>query len=83
MKPVYIYFNALKIDEENRFELDFSQNSEIRNSVLFSGKNDNYITSMKCYNKINPDVAQSRKFKLIKELSDIGQELNTNGLIFF
>ena len=34
---------------------------------------------MICYIKINSDVAQSKKFKSIKELSDIGQELNGNG----
>ena len=28
--------------------------------------------------KINSDVAQPNKFKLIKELSDIEQELNSN-----
>ena len=34
---------------------------------------------MICYIKINSDVPQSKKFKSIKELSDIGQELNGNG----
>ena len=34
---------------------------------------------MKCYIKTHPDVAQSKKFKLVKGSSDIGQERNTNG----
>ena len=33
---------------------------------------------------MNPDVAQSKRFKLIKESSDVGQELNSNGSnVFF
>lgn len=39
---------------------------------------------MKCYININSVVAQSKKLKLIKEVSDIGQELNSNGpSVFF
>ena len=34
---------------------------------------------MICYIKVNSDVPQSKQFKSIKELSDIGQELNGNG----
>ena len=78
MRPVYIYFDELTFDKENKFELDFSQNSEVTNSTLFSSKSDYCISSMKCYIKINPDVAQSKRFKLIKELSDTLQELKSN-----
>ena len=78
MKPVYIYFNNLTFHKENKFEQDFPQHREMTDSVLFSRKNSYYNTSMNCYAKINPDVVQSEKFKLIKKLSDTGQELNTN-----
>lgn len=78
MKLAYVYvFNELRFDEENKFELDFSQNSELTNCILFSSKNDYYIVNMKFYIKINPDVAQSNRVKLIKELFDTAQELNS------
>ena len=40
MKPLNIYSNKLKFHEENKFDLDCSQNSDATNSVLYSSKND-------------------------------------------
>ena len=79
MKLVDIYFNELELDLENKFYLGFFQNCNITNFILFSTKNNYFITSMKCYIKINPNTSQTKKFKLTKELSDTAQELNSNG----
>ena len=40
-----MYFNEIKLDENNKFTLDFS-NEEFIQEVSFSTKNDYFITSL-------------------------------------
>ena len=66
MRPCCIYFNEIKLDDNNKFTLDFS-NKELILQVNFSTKNDYFITSLHC-NLIVKENIDKRK-KLIEDLS--------------
>ena len=76
-------FNSTRQDlvrSENKFYLDFSINSLVTNTILFSPEKDYFIASMFCPLDIKPDISKSaKKYKEIKELSDFGKELESNG----
>ena len=85
MDDSYIYFGELELNNENEFCLDFSNNSHVTNTILFSSEKDYFITSMICPLDIKPDISKpATKYKEIKELSDFGKELESNDSnIFF
>ena len=65
----YIYFDELELNNENKFYLDFSSNSHVTNTILFSAEKDCFITSVFCPLNIKRDVSESaKKYKEIKEL---------------
>ena len=67
MEPAFIYFKEAFLNNENKFTLDFSD-EEIVHEVLFSPKNDYYVTSMKCDLKLLRDLNAHRDiFDAIKE----------------
>ena len=66
MKPIFIYFKEIKLDDNNNFTLDFS-NTEIIYEIDFLMKNDYYITSLNCELIIKEH--NDNKSKLIKDLS--------------
>ena len=73
MDVSYIYFNELELNDENKFYLDFSINSQVTNTILFSPEKDYFIASMFCPLKIKPNISNSaKKYKEIQELSDFG-----------
>ena len=47
MRPCFIYFNEIKLDDNNTFTLNFS-NEELKQEVSFSTKNDSFIASLNC-----------------------------------
>ena len=73
MNVSYIYFNELELNDENKFYLDFSINSQVTNTILFSPEKYYFIASMFCPLKIKPDISNSaKKYKENQELSDFG-----------
>ena len=84
MDVSFIYFDELELNNENKFYLDFSSNSQVINTILFSPEKDYFITSMFRPLDIKPDISKSgKKYKEIKELSDFGKELESNGFNLF
>ena len=70
MEPVFIYFKKAFLNDGNKFTFDFSD-EEIFHEVLFSPKNNYYVTSMNCDLKLLQDLNTHRDiFDDIKELSD-------------
>ena len=47
MKLIFIYLKEIKLGDNNKFTLDFS-NTEIIYEIDFLMKNDYYITSLNC-----------------------------------
>ena len=47
MKPIFIYFKEIPLDQNNRFTLYFS-NTDIVYEIHFSSNNDYFLTSMNC-----------------------------------
>ena len=84
MDVSYIYFDELEINNENKFYIDFSSNSQLANAILFSPEKDYFVTSMFCPLDIKPEINKSKKYKEIKNLSDLNDELESNGSdVFF
>ena len=66
MRPCFIYFNEIKLDDNNTFTLDFS-NEELKQEVSFSTKNDYFIASLNCNLIVKEHI--DKKKKLIEDLS--------------
>ena len=47
MNPIWIYSKEIKLDDDNKFTLDFS-NTEIIYEIDFLKTNDYYMTSLNC-----------------------------------
>ena len=47
MKPMFIYFKEILLDQNNRFTLNFS-NTDIVYEIHFSSNSDSFLTSMNC-----------------------------------
>lgn len=47
MKPVFIYFKEIVLDDNNKFTLDFSD-TELIYEIYFLTKTDYYISSLNC-----------------------------------
>ena len=47
MKPVFIYFKKIVLDDNNKFTLDFST-TEFIYEIDFLTKNDYYVSSLNC-----------------------------------
>ena len=48
MDVSYIYYDELELNNENKFYVDFSNNNQVTNTILFSPEKDYFITSMFC-----------------------------------
>ena len=60
MNPIFIYQNEAKLDNNNRFTIDFIDEEAI-NFVSFFSKNQYYISSLNC----NITKANKKKFLLL------------------
>ena len=79
MDGSYIYFDKLKLNGKNKFYLDFSSDSQVTNTILFSPEKYYFIISMFCPLNIKSDISKSaKKCKEIRELSDFRKELELN-----
>ena len=83
MDPIFIYFDELEFDKDHRFTLKFTNNEENEetNNVLLSSssKKDYFITSMKCYLKIEGKTEDLSIYGKIKESFDIFNDIIENG----
>ena len=79
MDPVYIYFEEPSLDDENRFTLDFSDETSVHH-VLFSPEKDYYVTSMNCDIQLLKDFTGYKDmFEDIKKLSNLSHLLLEKG----
>ena len=76
MKPIFICFKEIKLDDNNKFTLNFS-NTKIIYEIYFLRKNDYYITSLNCNLIIKG--RNDDKSKLIKDLSEKSRLLLEKG----
>ena len=68
MKPIFIYFKDIPLDQNNRFKLDFS-NTDIVYKIDFSSNNDYFLTSVNCNLVLFKDYeAHGNLFDNIKKL---------------
>ena len=58
-----MYFNEIKLDENNKFTLDFS-NEEFIQEVSFSTKNDYFITSLNSNLIVKENIDKKKRNKL-------------------
>ena len=72
MDPVHIFYNEIKIDKDNIFTANISQENEVEN-VLCNKDKEYVITGM----VIKPDIIDSEliKIKSTKELDRISKEI--------
>ena len=72
MDPVHIFYNEIKIDKDNIFTANISQENEVEN-VFFNKDKEYVITGM----SIKPDIIDSDliKIKSTKELDRISKEI--------
>ena len=61
MDVSYICFDEIEFNNENKFYLDYSSNSHVTNTILYSPEKDYFITSMFCPLNIKPDISKSAK----------------------
>ena len=66
MRPGFIYFKELALDNDNKFTLDFSD-EEFVQEIDFLLNNDYYITSLDCKLKVKNHIHDDKK-KKIEEL---------------
>ena len=77
MNVALIYFNEVSLKEDNKFNLDFS-NEEFVQKICFDKKTDYYIASLDCNLILKEDIKKDKK-KLIEELSIISRKLKEKG----
>ena len=72
MEPIYIFYNELKIDSNNFFTANISQENEVEN-VLFDKNKEYAVTGM----TIKPELVDSELVKVINtnELERISEEI--------
>ena len=71
MKLVFVYFREVPFNDNNKFELDFSD-EEFVQRVYFRKKTDYYIVSLDCNLILKEEIKKDRK-KLIEKLSEISR----------
>ena len=69
MRPCFIYFNEIQLDNNKKITLDFS-NEEFIQEVNFSTKSGYFITSLNCNLVAKKNIDEKKK--LIEDLSRKG-----------
>ena len=64
MKPVFIYFKEIVLDDNNKFTLDFSD-TELIYEIYFLTKTDYYISSLNCNLIVKENIKKKKKKKEI------------------
>ena len=78
MKPVFIYFKEIALDENNKFMLECSQTDQMY-KVHFSPKKDYFITPMNCNLDLQEDLKNTNSLDEMKELSEKSRLLLEKG----
>ena len=80
MNPIFIYQNEAKLDNNNKFTIDFID-EEVVNLVSFFSKNQYYISSLNCnISKANKKkVSFTGSKALVDDLSTVSRELLDKG----
>ena len=80
MNPIFIYQNEAKLDNKNKFTIDFID-EEVVNLVSFFSENQYYISSLNCnITKANKKkVSFTGSKALVNDLSTISRELLDKG----
>ena len=60
MRPIFIYFTETHLDENNKFNLDFSDH-EFEQEIEFWSKNKYYIISLNCKLKLKEYIREDEK----------------------
>ena len=81
MEPVFIYFKEIPIEENNKFNLDFSQTDEIY-KVPFSPKKDYYLMSINSNLDLQEDIKNDGVLDKIKKLSENSRLLLEKGPVY-
>ena len=82
MTPVHICFKEALLDDDNRFTLDFANDTYV-NQILFSSKYDYYITTLNCDLKLLKDFnAHKDILDDLKKLLDLSQKLLEKGAAY-
>ena len=82
LTPVYIYFKEALLDDDNRFTLDFANDTYV-NQILFSSKYDYYTTTLNCDLKLLKDFnAHKDILDDLKKLSDLSRKLLEKGAAY-
>ena len=79
MRPGFIYFKELALDNDNKFTLDFSD-EEFVQEIDFLLNNDYYITSLDCKLKVKNHIHDDKKKN--EELSEKSQLLLEKGAAY-
>ena len=67
MRPILIYFRETRLDENNKFTLDFSDHEFVQ-EIKFLSKN-KYITSLNCKLKLKEYIHEDEKIKKLSAKS--------------
>ena len=73
MKPIFMYWNKIKFEDNDNFK-DFKvkfSNGDNLVSVFFKKKKDYHITSMDAFISLELDVKELKDYKEIKKISEI------------
>ena len=76
MRSIFIYFREVKLNNKNKFTINFS-NTEIVYEIDFLTNNDYYITILNCDLIVKEQI--DNKDKLIKELLEKSRSLLKKG----
>ena len=88
MRPGFINFKELALDDDNKFTLDFSD-QEFVQEIDFLSNNDCYITSLDCKLKVKNHIHDDKKKKLKNYLKKVDfylkkeQHIKMVSLIYF
>ena len=67
MRPIFIYFTETHLDENNKFNLDFSDH-EFEQEIEFLSKNKYYIISLNCKLKLKEYIREDEKIICKKQI---------------
>lgn len=77
MKPIFIYYNNLKSDQNKNFS-QFSDGDKL-DGLIFKKNKDYYIKNMSCYFDLAVDVNKLPQFDKIKEIYDLPNAILVDG----
>ena len=74
MEPKYIFFDELGLNIRRRFSQNFRENESIE-QIYFSSKKQYFITNLKAFVRMEPDIEKLNDYEKIVKLSDFCRKL--------